>query len=265
MIDKMILSNGNTTGGHAVLRRIISRSEDDGSLATLIAEAIGSAIIEGHLKPGDDLNTVDLSTHFKSSRTPVREALMLLEKQGLVDICPRRRPRVAQLSLAQVRELYEVRANLYGLVAELIVARSSDEEICSLEPHLGQMAAAVRAGDLDAYFWANIAFQDVETTICGNSFAKRTLESLMLPLLRWRYLRYFATGGIERSLADHNLLLRAYKDRDAALAIALKRGPALRRLAAIERDGWKGLIPEDVPLSSSGSTVPLVQREEVTK
>lgn len=229
------------SAGHAVLARILDRSNQQNSLVREIAEQVGHAIIEGQLQPGADLNSVELSRQFNTSRTPVREALLWLEKEGLVEIPPRRRPRVAQLSLKEVRDIYEVRANLYALVAELIVTRASDEDIFSLEPYKERMAEACRRGDLDAYFWANVAFQDAETEICGNEQVRRILDSLMLWMLKLRYTSLQHPGRLEQSLADHERLLRAYIERDAPLAIALKKGIVLRGFAAIEHSGWTGL------------------------
>ncbi|HEY9088876.1 MAG TPA: GntR family transcriptional regulator [Anaerolineaceae bacterium] len=230
----------NVTGGHAVLARILDRSNQQDSLVRSIAEQVGYAIIEGQLQPGDDLNSVDLSHQFNTSRTPVREALLWLEKEGLVEIPPRRRPRVTRLGLKEVRDIYEVRANLYSLVAELIVARASDADIVRLEPFKDQMAAACQAGDLEGYFWANVAFQDIETEICGNDQVRRILDSLMLRMLKLRYSSLSHPGRLEQSLQDHERLLRAYIERDAPLAAALKRGIVRRGLAVIERSGWSG-------------------------
>jgi DNA-binding GntR family transcriptional regulator len=226
------------TIGHSILARILNPAEQRDSLVITIAEEIGSAIIEGRLNPGDDLNSVDLSDRFKTSRTPVREAMMLLEKEGLVEILPRRRPRVSKLSIKEVREVYQVRANLYGLVAELIVANATDEAVQSLQQYLDQMSIAAEKEDLDAYFWPNVAFQDTETTICGNKQVKRILDSLMLRMLQLRYLSLSTPGRLQQSLSDHERLLRAYKERDSALAVAIKRGIVMRGLANIEKSGW---------------------------
>ncbi|GAB4444247.1 MAG: GntR family transcriptional regulator [Chloroflexi bacterium OHK40] len=249
MTGSTITLDEKPMSSHAILARVLNRSHQHDSLVGTIAEQVGRDIIAGRLAPGADLNSVELSHQFDTSRTPVREALMLLEKEGLVEIPPRRRPRVARLSIGEVREIYQVRAHLYGLVAELIVANASDEAINSLRPHLQAMQTAARAGDLDAYFWPNVAFQDTETAICGNAVVRRILDSLMLRMLQLRHLSLSQPGRLQESLVDHERLLRAYYERDVALAIALKRGIVLRGLAAIERSGWTGATPR----SESGS------------
>ena len=227
--------------GREVLARIINTSNHQDSIVRVISEKLGYSIIEGQLLPGDDLNTVELSRQFNCSRTPVREALLLLEKEGLVEIPERRRPRVRELSIEEVRDIYEVRTNLFGLVAELIVARASTESIKSLELYKNQMENAAQENDLETYFWANVAFQDAEVEICGNIQLKKSLDSMMLRMLKLRYNSLTRPGRLMQSLADHERLIRAYLERDAALAIALNRGIVQRGLTTLEKSGWAGL------------------------
>jgi len=228
------------TNSHTIISRVFERSAHPDSLVRSIAEWVGCAIIEERLLPGDDLNSHDLSKQFRTSRTPVREALIWLEKEGLVEIPARRRPRVARMSLNEVRAIYQVRASLYALVAELIVMTASAEEILSLQPYLNQMEDFAAKDDLNAYFWANVAFRDTESTLCGNDEVKHILDSLMLRTLKWRRFTSSLPGRMQQEVADNKRLLRAYTERDASLAIALKRSLVFRGLAAIEQSGWDG-------------------------
>jgi DNA-binding GntR family transcriptional regulator len=117
---------------HAIIRRVVSRSDAGPSLVVDIACTVGAEIIDGIRAPGSDLNSVDLARRFSTSRTPVREALALLEKEGLVEIPPRRRPRVADHSRDEVREIYRVRAAMLGLVASEASEHASTEELAEL-------------------------------------------------------------------------------------------------------------------------------------
>lgn len=232
------------TSNYTIIARVLEHSARPDSLVGSIAEWIGRAIIEGRLHPGDDLNSHDLSKQFNTSRTPVREALLLLEKEGLVTIPPRRRPYVARISLAEVRQIYQVRANLLMLVSELIVATASDEAIKSLRGYLPQMQEAAAAHDVGAYFWANTALRDAETDICGNVQVKRILDSLGLRTLQLRHLSLSQPGRLEQSLRDRERQVWAYEERDAPLAMALARSTVFGALAAIERSGWTGFQQE---------------------
>ena len=111
-------------GGHpstlerfqTIIRRVAAKDDDGASLVTEIACVVGAEILEGMRSPGSDLNSVELARRFRTSRTPTREAVVILEKEGLVEILPRRRPRVADLSIDEIREIYRVRAAMLGLI-----------------------------------------------------------------------------------------------------------------------------------------------------
>ena len=99
----------------AELVRLLKLNERREPAVVQVASWVGLGIIEGRLLPGEDLNSVELSHRFKSSRTPVREALMLLEQEGLVEMRARRRPRVAAFTPERVKEIYFVRQHLLSL------------------------------------------------------------------------------------------------------------------------------------------------------
>jgi DNA-binding GntR family transcriptional regulator len=224
-----------TTNSQREMARVLENSDRTNPRVSSIAQWIGCAIIEGRLQPGDDLNTVDLSKQFQTSRTPVKEALLLLEKEGLVTIPPYRRPFVAQVSLEEVREIYQVRANLLMLTAELIVNTASDEAIASLRARLPFIREMVASKNIDGVFWASVAFRNRETEICGNRQVKRILDSLGLRTLQLRHLSMkLGPAYAEQRLSDRERLVSAYEERDASLAAALARAMVLRSLKIIE-------------------------------
>ena len=227
------------TSSHQEIARVLESSDRTNPRVSAIAQWIGCAIIEGRLHTGDDLNTVDLSKQFQTSRTPVKEALLLLEKEGLVTVPPYRRPFVAQVSLQEIREIYQVRTNLLSLVAELIVRTASDEDIALLKARLLFIREMVASNDLDRVFWATVAFRNLEVEICGNRQVRRILDSLGLRTLQLRHLSV-SLAPHERRISDRERLVAAYEERNAPLAIELTRSMVLRSLAIIERSGWSG-------------------------
>lgn len=220
----------------AVVRRIVAEHYDRPSLVSSIASKIGAEIIEGHRKPGDDLNTVDLSIRYQTSRTPVREALMLLEKERLVEIPPRRRPRVATLSAEEIAEIYIARAALLEIVAANVARSASDAQLAELREIVERMAAASRAGDLATYLWSNIAFHDLNTQLGRNQTVKRIVESLLLRTLPLRRFSLSRPGGMQHSAEDHMQLMRAYENRDPHLSAAVIRSNHYSALARIQQN-----------------------------
>jgi DNA-binding GntR family transcriptional regulator len=177
---------------------------------------------------------VELSRRYQTSRTPIREALMLLEKEGLVDLPPRRRPRVASLAIEEVREIYRARAALFELIAADVARSASNSEIAGLRVPLKEMEHAYLGGDLNGFVWANVDFYDLNTQLANNRTVKRILDSLLLRTLRLRRLSLSQSGRMQRSHDDHTRLLKAYEDRDANLAAALIRSNHINALAALE-------------------------------
>jgi len=223
-----------------VIRRIIASRDDRFSLVTQIAIELGGEIIEEILKPGHDLNSVDVAKRYKTSRTPIREALMLLEKEGLVDVPPRRRPRVMVLDQTTIAEIYRTRATLLELVALDVANRASDEAIAGLAAQWRTMKSASDAGDLRAYLWANIEFHDLNLIASGNQTAKRIVESLLLRTIQLRRRSLAAPGRMATSLEDHRLLVKAYDNRDSNLAAALIRSNHINALKNIQRQTADG-------------------------
>jgi DNA-binding GntR family transcriptional regulator len=230
-------------GKRLELLRVLGRpTEPEGAVDNIIL-SVGQAIIEGELLPGADLNSVDLARRFQTSRTPVREALGVLEREGLVEIPPRRRPRVAELSLQQVREIYVVRETLYGLASELVVANATEDDLGRLRALQDGLEEAAESDDLESYFWLNVDFRRAEAEIGGNEALARILDRLGLRTLQLRHLSLSPAGRLKVSVRDHAELLRAYEERDAALAAAITRSIVGRGLKAIERMGWPSASP----------------------
>jgi DNA-binding GntR family transcriptional regulator len=212
----------------------VAERHDRPSLVARIASETGAEIIEGIRLPGDDLNSVELSKRYRTSRTPIREALMLLEKEGLVDVPPRKRPRVASPDIDEIREIYRARAVLFEMIAFDVARTITPQGLGRLRGLFGEMEAAYRGDDLNAFVWANVDFYEVNTQLAGNRTVKRILDSLLLRTARLRRLSLSRPGRMARSFDDHARLVKAYEDRDAQLAAALIRSNHINALAALE-------------------------------
>ncbi|WP_233837476.1 GntR family transcriptional regulator [Paraburkholderia sp. ZP32-5] len=211
--------------------------EDAGSEGSRVAEIVdwvARSIIEGRLQPGADLNSVELARRFNVSRTPVREALFVLHRERMIDWSPRRRPRVAAMSLKDAQEIYHLRALLYAQVSLAIVEHATQQDIASLWALYETLAQAAARGDVDAYFWANVAFRDEELRVSRNAIFKEVLDSLRMRTNRMRHLSTSLPGRMQRSCTDHRRLCEAYEERDGTLAAALNRSIVMGALKSIE-------------------------------
>lgn len=218
-----------------VIRQIVASRHDRPSLVAQIACEIGAEIVEAVTPPGHDLNTVELARRYHTSRTPVREALILLENEGLVDIPPRRRPRAHVHTITEVSEIYRTRTVLFELMAVDLAKKATDDHIRLLEDILDRMREAARIGDVAAFSWLSVEFHDEDTRASGNQIAKRIHDSLLLRTLAIRRLSLSLPTRMAKSLEDHAQLVKAYENHDSNLAGAILRANHTAALAALER------------------------------
>jgi DNA-binding GntR family transcriptional regulator len=220
------------------LVRLLKLTERREPAVVQVATWVGLGIIEGRLQPGEDLNSVELAHRFSSSRTPVREALMLLEQEGLVEIRARRRPRVAAFTPERVREIYFVRQHLLALVGRLVVESASDDELADLRARLTRMVGFADKGDIDSYFWGHVDLQERMTDIAGNETLKGILDSLALRTLILRHASLAQPGRLAASVVDQLRIIEAMESRDGELAAMLLSRATVAALGAIELSEW---------------------------
>ncbi len=219
---------------------MLSSMRDDiekAPLAQQIFDEIAIAIVEGRLRPGDSLNSVGLARRFNTSRTPVREALAELERQGAIVVPPHRRPYVAYVTLRQVKDTYDLRSSLFTLVSELLVADCPSDRLAELWRWQSALEDDVARGAVDDYFWHNVGFRLVEVRLAGNEQLQRILGMLGMRTLQFRHLSLSQPGRLQRSVEDHRRLLIAYEERDMVAATAMTRGLIMAGYRALERSG----------------------------
>ena len=220
------------------LVRMLKLTERREPAVVQVATWVGLGIIEGRLAPGEDLNSVELANRFNSSRTPVREALMLLEQEGLVDIRARRRPRVAAFTLEHVREIYFVRQHLLALIGQLVAKSATTEDLDDLQARLDQMVEYAAKEDVDRYFWGHVALQERMTEIAGNGTLKGILDSLAMRTMILRRMSIAQPGRLAASVADQLRIFDAIKNRDGEMAGILLSRATVAALHAIESSEW---------------------------
>ncbi len=181
----------------------------------IVAEALREAIFTGRLRGGERLHQDRLATTLGVSRMPVREALRRLESEGLVVFTPHRRVAVAELSVEQLRELYEIRIALETLALELAVPRLSTKDFGTLGTLVDQMD---RVTDIGRWLDLNRAFHKTLCRASGRSRLCTLIDSLRGNVER--YLRVYVSVAERRTHAqvEHRRILRACRARQTAAA-----------------------------------------------
>lgn len=219
-----------------LLSRMMALGERTDTTVGNLVVALAQDIIESRILPGEQLNSIDLAARFGVSRTPVREALMLLEKEGLVEIRPRRRPRATPIVADRVEEVYQLRAELYALVARQAARAISPEDLERLRLILGLMEKSHASQRTTSYFWYNVVFHEHLAAATRNRTLKRAIDALGVMVLQLRNWNMRSAAHRKRSYMDHARLLLAIEDGDEELAGAISRTLVLAGLRRLREE-----------------------------
>ena len=184
------------------------------SLAEEAADKLREAILLEHLAHGTPVPERELSEAMGISRTPLKDALRLLEMEGLIDYGPTRRPRVANPSLATLRDNITVLGALEALAGELACAVATD-------PELAQIAGLARnmesdGGDALSFFHQDMEFHGAIVTAARNAPLAETHRQYNALLWRARFLSSHQIDRRENTLAEHYRIVTALMARDGA-------------------------------------------------
>jgi len=185
------------------------------SLTDTIAHWIIEQMLHGELRPGDDLNIDALSRQFGVSQTPIREAIRVLQAEGLVEYLPRHSPRITPLDRKMVQDIYQCRIHMLCLSVRLAVEHITEEHIERIRAIVTPMRAMVRDQNTNAYFELSIGFTDLITGIADNSILSDIIRMLQRRSLHFRYLSLQGAGRLEAGLAFHEMMWDAFACRDS--------------------------------------------------
>jgi DNA-binding GntR family transcriptional regulator len=193
-----------------------------------IETRLRKAIMQGRFHPGERLIERELCEMLGVSRPSLREALRHLEAEELVTTWPNRGPAVADITVAEASEIYEVRAMLEGHVARLFARRASDAEVAKLCEAECDLRKAESGGSTVHLLDRKNKFYEVLLGGCGNRVLQRVLNQLhnRIRLLRAEIL----AGRTKAAFAEINKIVEAIKRRDEDAA-------CLANIEHIERAG----------------------------
>ena len=183
-----------------------------------VYRGLKTAVLNGELAPGEVLNEAELARRWEVSRTPVREAIRQLEQEHLVHWSPRRGATVASITVAGVRDLYEVREVLEGLAAQLVARRRDEEEL----GELGRLAEAIRVahdrGDLAEAIKLDDRLHRRLASATGNRVLEAHLGTVLDRVLMGRMTVRRDPGRIDEIVREHDLIVSALGRGEAEAA-----------------------------------------------
>lgn len=193
------------------------------SLRERLYETLKEDILLNKYEPGEELQIDKLAQEFGVSTTPIREALVRLEGDGLVVSIPNRGVQVAPISLDDVRNLYEVRRLLEPYVAKIAARYCEEGEVEALYEKLVNLIEGPT--DLAAYINADLELHELMFKHLRNTLLKDILDQVDQHSIRVRYLAESSAGGlrpevVELVTREHLKILDAIRKRDEEKAAA---------------------------------------------
>jgi len=185
------------------------------SLRDQVVEQVREAIIEGRLKPGDHIVKEDLTDIMGVSRTPVREALLLLEQEGLVISYPNRGFFVRIFSVEDVTHIFSMRTMLENFAGELIIDQLTDDDFANMDRSIEEQRRAIKEGNFQTLRRIDMAFHRTLVERSQHPFLIRTWAALVAQIAAILYLRAEADPDYDEYnvIRDHLRIVDAYKSR----------------------------------------------------
>jgi DNA-binding GntR family transcriptional regulator len=210
-------------------------------------ERLRRDILEGRLAPGTSLSQVQLGQQHGVSRTKLREAMRMLVDEGLIELRPRG-ARVADVSGADLDEIYAQRLMMESLALRRSAPRLSPDDVAELEGLLAQMAHFERVGDYARWDRPHRAFHALLVTHSGPR-TRTVLAQLDDHAMRYRTLFHASTDARSAADAEHRAILDAVIAQDTDAVV----GAVVRHLARNLMDIVRQVEPGYEPVTMAGA------------
>ncbi len=189
-------------------------------LREMVYEELKMQILKGSIIPGTRMMEVELAEEMGVSRTPIREAIRKLEKEGLVTIEPRRGAYASMISTEDMVEILEVRQDLEGLAAYFAADRMTKSQMEELKQVSNSYNEAVMQGNMEAMIKHDTRFHHIIVESCRNKILVQMIEQLQELVLRFRYIYYDNFRRAENMPEEHEAIVAAIAEGNADKARA---------------------------------------------
>ncbi len=222
---------------------------DDRGLVDRIAEQIRGAIVEGNLPPGEKIREEALSEAFATSRTPVREALRMLEAEGLVTIIPRRGAWVSELVPREAADIHLCRAYLLGLACKLAAHRRTEEDMRELDALVARLRDFKERDMGPDYVAAAAAINDWIVNMAESTQIREALKPLNAKARRYRHVSGSLSWRREDAVRNYEKIAGAIRRRRPDEAEQLMRRTIAASAEALLRHILPGEVAQELMIS----------------
>ncbi len=194
---------------------------DNSSLRIQVFNAIEDAILNGEYKDGESLSELRISSELGVSRTPVREALMRLENEGLVKNIPNKGAVVVGVTEKDIEDIYAIRIRIEGLAANLAASNINEDELRALEKIADLQEFYLYKNDIEQIFELDSDFHKIIYEASRSRPLRFMLTNFHNYIKHARDISVNAQGRAEKTVAEHRAILEAIRKGDSLLAESL--------------------------------------------
>lgn len=183
-------------------------------LRDIVFNTLREAILKGELEPGERLMEIQLASKLGVSRTPIREAIRMLEQEGLAITIPRKGAEVARMTLKDMEDVLEVREALDELAARIACDKITREQLITLKKTKEEFVKSVEEGDIKKLAEADVRFHDVIYNSTDNTKLITLLNNLREQMYRYRIEYLKNPENYQGLLKEHEEIVAALENRD---------------------------------------------------
>lgn len=187
-------------------------------LRDVVFNTLREAILRGDLKPGERLMELQLASQLGVSRTPIREAIRMLEQEGLAVTMPRKGAEVAKMTLKGMEDVLEIRAALDELASQLACERMTEDQLAQLEEQKTAFEKSLKTGNVKAIAEADVSFHDVIYEATGNPKLVNMLNNLREQIYRYRVEYLKDEKNYPTLIKEHEAIYHALVNRNKEAA-----------------------------------------------
>ena len=187
-------------------------------LRDVVFNTLREAILKGDLKPGERLMELQLAAKLGVSRTPIREAIRMLEQEGLAVTMPRKGAEVAKMTLKDMEDVLEIREALDELAVKIACDKISEKELQKLLEVKDQFENSTKTGDVKMIAEMDVKFHDVIFESTGNPKLVTLLNNLREQIYRYSVEYIKNPDNYPVLIAEHNAIAEGLKNRDKEAA-----------------------------------------------
>jgi DNA-binding GntR family transcriptional regulator len=185
------------------------------SLVNQAYKELKRVILEHQVPLGGKLNEAEFAAALGISRTPVREAVNRLEKEGLVEILPQRGAFVVRCSEKDIFELFLIRENLEGLAARLAAERITEENLINLESCIQGFREPFTEKEIQRYAEEDFRFHQTIVMLSDSQRLIKLISTLHDHIRIFRLTTIGLSDRMKVSLEEHHLIIEAFRSKDA--------------------------------------------------